>query len=113
MAEILDEKERILDEAVAEGGAYDILRRRLADLGAKLNDEARGLNARRIEEFGQSGLDIIGRLRIRTENNCRARDIARVGELLLFGYNVFIGLKKETRVEDVFSLYRLEETADG
>src|SRR5690606_12658158 len=30
-----------------------------------------------------------------------------------FGYNVFIGLKKETRVEDVFSLYRLVETAEG
>src|SRR5690606_4640904 len=46
-------------------------------------------------------------------HNCVARDIVQVGELLLFGYNVFIGLKKETRVEDVFSLYRLVETAEG
>jgi hypothetical protein len=36
----------------------------------------------------------------------------RIGDLLLFGYNVFIGLKKETAVGDVFALYRLAE-ADG
>jgi len=52
-------------------------------------------------------------VRIRTENNCIARDIVQVGDCLLFGYNVFIGLKKETSVADVFSLYRLVEEGEG
>jgi hypothetical protein len=35
-----------------------------------------------------------------------------VGGLLLFGYNVFMGLKTTTAVEDVFGLYRLVEGPD-
>jgi len=106
---IVDEKQQALDAAVAEGGAYEILRRRLQELGVGLRTAALDLNQRRLAEFGRSELDIVGRVRIRTENNCQARDIVQVCGRLLFGYNVFIGLKKETRVEDVFSLYRLEE----
>lgn len=109
MSEIKDEKQQALEAAVAEGGAYEILRRRLSDLGGQLRGAAQNLNQRRLTEFGKSELTIEARVRIRTENNCLARDIVQVGGLLLFGYNVFIGLKKETRVEDVFSLYRLAE----
>ncbi|MBO0222941.1 DNA repair ATPase, partial [Vibrio parahaemolyticus] len=75
--------------------------------GQQLHQKAAQLNDSRLQEFGQSQMDIIGRIRIRTENNCQARDIVRVGEWLLFGYNVFLGLKRETQIEDVFSLYRL------
>ncbi|MCK7595549.1 DNA repair ATPase [Pseudomarimonas salicorniae] len=103
----MSETPTTVDQAVAEGGAYEVLRRRLEKQGEKLQGLAEGLNAQRLEEFGSSRLEVIGRLRVRTEHNCVARDIAQVGELLLFGYNVFLGLKKETRVEDVFSLYRL------
>ncbi|MDR1125870.1 MAG: DNA repair ATPase [Deltaproteobacteria bacterium] len=99
----------VLDSAVAEGGAYEILRRRLQELGGRLQTAAADLNARRLAEFGRGTLELSGRVRIRTENNCLARDIVRVGDMLLFGCNVFLGLKRETRVEDVFSLYRLEE----
>ncbi|WP_368659841.1 DNA repair ATPase [Leminorella grimontii] len=102
-------EQELLDNAVAEGGAYDILRKRLSEQGQQLHEKAAVLNARRLEEFGKSQMDAIGRIRIRTENNCVARDIVRVGDWLLFGYNVFIGLKRETRIEDVFSLYRLKE----
>ncbi|MEX5730298.1 DNA repair ATPase [Providencia hangzhouensis] len=104
-----DREQEILDSAVAEGGAYEILRKRLTDQGQQLHQKAAQLNEMRLDEFGQSQMDIIGRIRIRTENNCQARDIVRVGEWLLFGYNVFLGLKKETHLEDVFSLYRLIE----
>ncbi len=100
-------EQALIDSAVAEGGAYEILRKRLTEQGQQLNQRATDLNIQRLEEFGQSQMEIIGRIRIRTENNCQAKDIVRVGEWLLFGYNVFLGLKKETRVEDVFSLYRL------
>ncbi|WP_347904345.1 DNA repair ATPase [Pseudomonas purpurea] len=103
----------VLDKAVAEGGAYEVLHRRLLDQGHRLRQTTEGLNQRRLEEFGNSRMEVIGRVRIRTENNCIARDIVQVGDCLLFGYNVFIGLKKETRVIDVFSLYRLVEEGDG
>lgn len=104
-----EHQQELLDSAVAEGGAYEILRKRLTDQGQQLSQRAIELNDLRLEEFGHSQMDIIGRIRIRSENNCQARDIVRVGEWLLFGYNVFLGLKKETQVEDVFSLYRLVE----
>ncbi|WP_242112923.1 DNA repair ATPase [Luteimonas aquatica] len=102
-----------VDQAVAQGGAYEVLRRRLSEQGARLRQVAEALNAQRLQEFGDSRLEVIGRLRIRTENNCIGRDIVPVGDLLLFGYNVFLGLKTTTRVEDVFGLYRLVEGADG
>ncbi|BDU15180.1 DNA repair ATPase [Lysobacter auxotrophicus] len=102
-----------VDQAVAEGGAYDVLRRRLDTQGQRLQQLADALNQRRLQEFGDSRLEVIGRLRIRTENNCIGRDIVPVGQMLLFGYNVFMGLKTVTRVQDVFGLYRLVEGADG
>src|SRR5690606_40184445 len=71
------------------------------------------LNARRLEEFGDSRMEIAGRLRIRSEQNAVGRDIVQVGDLLLFGYNVFLGLKSTTSLSDVFSLYKLVETGDG
>ncbi len=109
----MSETPTTVDQAVAEGGAYEVLRRRLTTQGEKLQGLADGLNAQRLAEFGSSRMEAIGRLRVRTEHNCVARDIAQVGELLLFGYNVFLGLKKETRVEDVFSLYRLVQREEA
>ncbi len=103
----------VLDKAVAEGGAYEVLHKRLLEQGLRLRQTTEALNAQRLQEFGSSQMEVIGRVRIRTENNCTARDIVQVGDNLLFGYNVFLGLKKETRVEDVFSLYRLSEQDEG
>jgi len=102
-----------LDSAVAQGGAYDVLRKRLTEQGNRLRQIVDGFNRSRLEEFGTSQTTVLGRVRIRTENNCVARDIVQVGDCLLFGYNVFIGLKKEIRIEDVFSLYRLTDSGDG
>lgn len=103
----------ITDQAVAEGGAYEVLRKRLSDQGAQLKAAAEALNAERLEAFGSSELKVIGRLRVRTEHNCVPRDLVQVGDNLLFGYNVFLGLKKETQVDDVFALYRLVEGEQG
>ena len=89
--------ESSVDQAVAQGGAYEVLRRRLGEQGARLREIAGALNEQRLAEFGDSRLEVIGRLRIQTENNCIGRDIVRIGGLLLFGYNVFIGLKKTAR----------------
>ncbi|THG84087.1 DNA repair protein, partial [Pseudomonas sp. A-1] len=103
----------MVDQAVAEGGAYEVLQRRLAEQGQRLRQGVDALNAQRLAEFGSSEMAVLGRVRIRTENNCIARDIVQVGDCLLFGYNVFLGLKQETRVEDVFSLYRLSHAEEG
>ncbi|MDH5619294.1 MAG: DNA repair ATPase [Gammaproteobacteria bacterium] len=102
----------IVDAAVAEGSAYEVIRKRLVDQGEILFAKTSALNTARAEEFGSTEMEVLGRTRVRTENNCRGRDIVQVGELLLFGYNVFIGLKKTTRVEDVFALYRLQAADD-
>ena len=103
----------IVDSAVAEGGAYEIIRKRLVEQGEQLKEKTAALNAARAEEFGSTDMEVLARTRIRTENNCRGRAIVQVGEMLLFGYNVFIGLKKTTRIEDVFALYRLAQDDDA
>jgi len=104
---------QIVDSAVAEAGAYDVIRKRLDEQGTRLKQLAQALNEQRLAEFGGVQMQAIGRTRVRTENNCIARDIVQVGNLLLFGYNVFIGLKKETKIDDVFAILSLEQSDEG
>ncbi|MFP3986971.1 DNA repair ATPase [Streptomyces sp. E11-3] len=92
-------------ETGLDAGTYEVLRDRLAGQAAELARRAETLNTRRTEAFGSTELALTGTERIRTENNCVPRDIASVGGKLLFGYNVFIGLKPETSVSDVFALH--------
>ncbi len=96
-----------------EGGSYEVIRRRLVEQGASLAACADALNERRKDAFGSTELTIIGTERVRTENNCIPVDMATVGGRLLFGYNVFIGLKKEVAVQDVFSLQQFREVEGG
>jgi hypothetical protein len=91
--------------ATLEAGTYEVLRARLAEQAAELARRAEALNARRLEIFGRADLRLVGTERIRTEHNCVPRDIVSLGGLMLFGYNVFIGLKPETTVHDVFSVH--------
>ncbi len=99
-------------QAVAGSSSFDLLRRRLAEQGKELLDKAGRVNQARLDEFGREELTLLARTRARTENNCVARDLVLVGDTLVFGYNVFIGLRQETRVGDVFGLYRLR-AGDG
>ena len=99
--------ESLVGRAVAEGGAYEVIRKRLQEQSKNLEASARQLNSQRLDEFGSSDMSVVARVRVRTENNCIARDIVQVGEYLLFGYNVFIGLKKETHINDVFALFSI------
>ena len=94
-------------------GSFDLLRKRLAALAETLRSKTETLNRQRLEVYGRVEPKLLARLAARTEHNCVARDLVRVGDRLLFAYNVFIGLKKETRVEDVFCLYRLSEGDGG
>lgn len=101
-------------EALAtDSASYELLRERLSRQATQLESKTRSLNSARIEAFGHSEMSLLARLKARTENNCVARDIVQIGDTLLFGYNVFIGLRQEIRVEDVFSLFRLEQSAAG
>ena len=100
----------IIDKAVAEGGAYEIIRQRLLKQGESFESKVAELNVARQEEFGSTEMKVLSRMRLRTENNCQAKDLVIVGNYILFGYNVFIGLKKDTKIEDVLSLYQLRKT---
>jgi hypothetical protein len=73
-----------------------------------LSQKAEQLNARRKEVFGGSELALIATERVRTENNCLPRDIVAIGPRLLVGFNVFVGMKSEVTVPDVFALYSLD-----
>jgi hypothetical protein len=102
-----------LVEPTLEAGTYEVLRARLAEQAAGLARRAEALNARRLEAFGSAELTLLGTERIRTEHNCVPRDVVQVAGLMLFGYNVFIGLKPETTVDDVFSLHRFTRDGDA
>ncbi|MEU4244899.1 DNA repair ATPase [Actinoplanes sp. NPDC026619] len=93
-----------------DAGTYEVLRARLGAQAKELASRAETLNDKRIETFGGRAMTLLGTERVRTENNCVPRDIAQVGGSMLFGYNVFIGLKAETSAADVFAVH---EFADG
>lgn len=115
MAEDTETTENEADAAVGAedvGGSYEVIRARLVDQAKRLSDKAVALNESRMGEFGGTELAVIGNERVRTENNCTPRDIVQVGGQLLFGYNVFIGLRSETSLSDVFSLHNFS-TEDG
>ncbi|UQU65164.1 DNA repair ATPase [Couchioplanes caeruleus] len=93
-----------------DAGTYEVLRGRLGAQAKELAARAEVLNTRRMETFGGQQMRLLGAERIRTENNCVPRDVVQVGGAMLFGYNVFIGLKTETTVADVFAVHGF---ADG
>ncbi|WP_413190025.1 DNA repair ATPase [Psychrobacter sp. AT9] len=99
------------DQAVASGNAYELIKKRLTEQGGRLETQTQTLNNARLEEFGSTQMQVIARTRIRTEYNCVAQDMVQVGDYLLFGYNVFMGLKRASNIKDVLSLYRLNEPA--
>ncbi|WP_285733065.1 DNA repair ATPase [Nocardiopsis sp. ATB16-24] len=110
------------DAQSLDAGTYEVLRARLREQSGELARRTEELNKRRVEVFGGTELTLLGTERIRTEHNCVPRDIVSVGRsvggdadgsVILFGYNVFIGMQRQTRVRDVFSMHRYEHTDDG
>ncbi len=92
-----------------ESGSYGIIRERLQKQAQDLQQRINNLNQERRTVFGATETKLIANERISTENNCFARDIAPVGQdYFWFGYNVQIGLKAETKVADVFSVYHYD-----
>ncbi|WP_304452315.1 DNA repair ATPase [Nocardiopsis sp. YSL2] len=111
-----------VDTQSLDAGTYEVLRARLREQTGELARRTEALNERRLEVFGGTELALLGTERIRTEHNCVPRDIVSVGRslganadgaMILFGYNVFIGMQRETHVPDVFSLHRYERDGEG
>ena len=98
---------------MSDPASFELLRKRLSAAAAVVRGKADALNAQRLAIFGRVEPKLLARLSARTENNCVARDVVRVGDLLLFGYQVFIGLKRETTINDVFCLYRLKDHSEA
>ncbi|MGW0806095.1 DNA repair ATPase [Nonomuraea sp. NPDC002799] len=96
-----------------EAGTYEVLRNRLQAQAKALTAAAETVNKERLRVFGGAELRLLGTERIRTENNCVPRDIVSLGDVMLFGYNVFIGLKPETTVADVFAVHRFSRDGDA
>ena len=86
------------------GGSYDLLRRRIASQTADLDQLAQSIDTARVEAFGSVGLALTGSDRLATDLACRPRDIARIGDLLLLGFNIDTELSVQ-QPEQVFALY--------
>ncbi|NVI87683.1 DNA repair ATPase, partial [Actinomadura sp. BRA 177] len=99
--------------AELDHGTYEVLRGRLGEHAGELARRAEALNARRLDVFGGAEMRLAGTERIRTGHNCVPRDVVALGDVMLFGYNVFLGLKPETAVGDVFSLHRFTRGEEG
>ena len=96
-------------EETLEGGSYEIIQKRLMNLSDDLFTRITNMNQRRKEVFGALESQVLKSDRIQTKNNCVPRDMVSIGNLLIFGYNVFIGMKKETKISDVFSVYEFKD----
>ncbi len=102
-----------------ERGTYEIIRNRLSGFAAELQLRLSQLNDQRRDVFGSIPTQLISSQRITTAHNCTAQDIVPIGSKFIFGFNVLMGLKTTTNLEDVFSVYSLgdnetfhEETLD-
>ena len=94
-------------------GNYELIRSRLLGTAKELGERVDKLNDQRQETFGGMELEVIGNERVRTEFNCVPRDMVPIKGKLLFGYNVFMGLKSEISVKDIFSLHHFREAEEG
>ncbi|MET8980802.1 DNA repair ATPase [Streptomyces sp. NPDC004539] len=95
-------------------GTYELLRDRLAAQADELARHTERLNARRVEEFGATGLALTGTDTLRTEHPVLPRDIAGIGGFLLLGHDPGHGAAPdgqghtERQVSDVLALYDRE-----
>lgn len=91
-----------------EGGTYEILRKRLEAQTTELSSKLNSLNVSRKEVFGSIETKLLSTQRVTTDNNCVPWDIFTLGDQMLFGYNVQMGLKSEISVEDVISIFKFD-----
>ena len=105
-------EQTVASETKLEGGSYEVIHRRLLDHAAELGKRCDALNAARAKLFGGRELALLATDRVRTENNCVPRDVVSVAGHLLFGFQVFIGLKSETKPSDALSSYHFQRSGE-
>ena len=96
-------------EIELEGGTYEIIRNRLVSHAKELRGRLDKLNVGRKEVFGSIDTTLLSTERITTDHNCVSRDMVAIGNRFVFGYNVHFGLKTETDLSDVFSVYEFSD----
>ena len=96
-------------ELQLERGTYEIIRNRLKGHADELSNRLSQLNDSRKDVFGSIPTTLLSTQRITTANNCTAQDIVPVGSRFIFGFNVLMGLKATTRLEDVFAIYSVAD----
>jgi len=111
MAEEVETKPDEAPELQLEGGTYEIIRNRLNGHAKELRSRLDQLNAARKEVFGSIETTLLSTERITTDHNCIPRDMVSIGNRFIFGYNVHLGLKIETDLSDVFSIYEFRDNA--
>lgn len=116
MSEVIDPNletanggETAAPETGLERGTYEIIRARLEGYTEELRERLEKLNAERRDVFGSIPTELLSTTRIPTSNNCVPRDLVPIGNQFLFGFNVNIGLKSETKVSDVFAVFSIDE----
>src|SRR3954471_10599516 len=106
-------EQTVATETKLEGGSYEVIRRRLLDSATELGKRCDALNSARAKLFGGRELALLATDRVRTENNCVPRDVVSVAGHLLFGFQVFIGLKSETKPSDALSTYHFQRNGEA
>ena len=96
-----------------DGGNYELIRGRLVDQGKALQEKTDEFDERRKAVFGHTELSIIGQHSIHTEDKRLPRDMIAVGDQLLFGYHVLLGMRREVQPKDFFSLHSFDFRSDG
>ncbi len=104
----MSEEKENQDSKGLEQGTYEIIRNRLNEQGTLLKSKIEFLNDQRKAIFGGIETKLVATEHIATQHSCVARDMVPVGNAFIFGYNVHIGLKTETSLDDVFSIYGYE-----
>ncbi len=97
------------DQVQLQGGTYEIIRNRLKGHSKELLQRLQKLNDARKDVFGAVESKLLSSKRISTRNNCVPRDVVPIGDKFIFGYNVFVGLRTETTLEDVFAVYEWKD----
>lgn len=104
------EEKKVEGQQKESFAAYNVIRNRLLDRSKDLKESLDKLNKDRTDIFGENAAKLIKTEAIVTENNCVPRDIVPVGNKVILGYNVHMGLKTQVKISDVFSVY---EYSDG
>jgi hypothetical protein len=103
------QEDNSVKNAVEQGGSYEVIRKRLDEGSKKLLSQTEALNNSRQEQFGSLKQELIAKLNIHTENSCTPVDMTQVNGYVFFGYNVFMGMKNQVTMDDVFALYKMEK----